>query len=812
MLFGARRNRNRKVPRFARQSMPGSLGTTAMVNAVQPARVIATRERVALEVRAALALIGFTAVIAQVVLLRELMVVAEGNEISLGLMLASWLLWTAFGSGVLGRVQPATPRRLVATLEMTAAVALPTTVYAVRITRPLLKVLPGEVLGPGAVLLIALAVLSLLCAVSGWLFAAGARLYAEQSHSSTAEAGGAMYLLEAIGAGAGGIVAGLALAAHLNSFSIAMMLALLNAAAAIFVALRRRTTQITALLLLAAAAYPMFAVAARLDASSTARLWPGFSVLVRRDSVYGNLAVVQTGEVRSVYENGLVLFSVPDPAAAEEAVHYALLQHPAPQHVLLIGGGLNGSVREALKHPMLRRIDYVELDPMLVRLAQQYLPEEWAAATADGRLSVHHGDGRLFVKETPNKYDAIIINLPEPQTAQLNRFYTREFFSEARQALASGGLVALQLRGAENYISPERGVFLRCIFRTLHEVFPEVGVIPGETVHFFAGEQGRATPDAKQLLARLRQRGVETSYVREYFLPFRMMPDRKAEIEQVLRSHAATPVNRDFAPIAYYFDVTLWSTQFNQAYRVAFSAIAGVKFSHVLLTLLACGAILFAMVVRRAKRRRATAAMCVTGSGFTVMAAEVMLLFGVQAIYGYVYYHLALVVAAFMAGMGAGSWIALRRRNREELTLLIMQGFMLVIPPALYLTMHAAAEGTTARLVFAYVLVPVAGLLIGGCAGWQFPVASRMWAYATAGPSLHPNNGRSLGMTNTSPETTPGSAGSLYALDLVGACAGAVVISAWLLPVFGFAPAAAVIAAANAAPVCLAWVAAGRRR
>jgi spermidine synthase len=54
-------------------------------------------------VRAVLVLIGFTAAIAQIVLLRELMVVFYGNEISIGLMLGSWLFWTAAGSSLAGR-------------------------------------------------------------------------------------------------------------------------------------------------------------------------------------------------------------------------------------------------------------------------------------------------------------------------------------------------------------------------------------------------------------------------------------------------------------------------------------------------------------------------------------------------------------------------------------------------------------------------------------------------------------------------------------------------------------------------------------
>ena len=48
---------------------------------------------------AALALTGFSAVVGQIVLMRELIQVFNGNEISLGILLGTWLLWTAVGSG-----------------------------------------------------------------------------------------------------------------------------------------------------------------------------------------------------------------------------------------------------------------------------------------------------------------------------------------------------------------------------------------------------------------------------------------------------------------------------------------------------------------------------------------------------------------------------------------------------------------------------------------------------------------------------------------------------------------------------------------
>src|ERR1019366_761612 len=89
--------------------------------------------------RLILSLLGFTAVIAQVVLMRELLVVFYGNELALGVMLANWLLWTAFGASLLGRwaMRVSHPRKLVASLQVLLAFALPLTLLAVRASKSL---------------------------------------------------------------------------------------------------------------------------------------------------------------------------------------------------------------------------------------------------------------------------------------------------------------------------------------------------------------------------------------------------------------------------------------------------------------------------------------------------------------------------------------------------------------------------------------------------------------------------------------------------------------------------------------------------
>ena len=97
-----------------------------------------------------------------------------------------------------------------------------------------------------------------------------------------------------------------------------------------------------------------------------------------------------------------------------------------------------------------------------------------------------------------------------------------------------------------------------------------------------------------------------------------------------------------------------------------------------------------------------------------------------------------------------------------------------------------------ALLTISQMVFPVLALIAGLMGGYQFPLASRIYF-------AHANN------SNRSP-------GMLYGLDLVGACLGAVALSAYLLPVYGFLRTAMLMAVVNLAPAALAGLAAFEAR
>ncbi|MGZ7100323.1 MAG: spermidine synthase, partial [Candidatus Angelobacter sp.] len=563
-------------------------------------------------------LLGFTAIIGQIVLMRELIVSFGGNEISLGILLATWLLWTAAGSALASYVwtRRGDIRRITAVLECLLSLTLPGTIWVVRASKALFQIVPGELVGPLPVLLSCLGCLSIFCTLSGCLYVAAARLYKEERLVSASVASNSAYLFEGAGSAIGGAIASLWLLRFLESFQIATLIVLCNVCmAGILLFGKSRTGKWAVFLFAGALVLPICVYAApQLRRSSQNILWRGFHLLESRESIYGNLAVLETSNLRSIYDNGIILVTAPDEAAAEESVHYALLEHPAPSSVLLIGGGTNGSVGQALKHPTLKRLDYVELDPALIHVTSKFFPAE-TASLSDPRARIHYADGRQFLRTTRDRFDVVIINLPDPQTAQLNRFYTEEFFRIVREHLNSSGLLALELRASEDYVSPELGEFLRCIYRTLRETFPYTAVIPGETLHFFASATPNLlTEDSRVLIARLREGNVQTRYVREYFIPFRMMPDRMAQIHSLLQATESTPVNSDFQPIAYYFDVVLWSAQFKTSHYQWFQTAARIPFIRVALgtLILALGlALSMAYLPKRESTVRAAAVSCV---------------------------------------------------------------------------------------------------------------------------------------------------------------------------------------------------------
>lgn len=705
--------------------------------------------------------LGLNSVCAQILFLREFLAVFQGSEFTIGIIFANWLFWTAFGSYWAGKRlrKKEVPKIILVLMQLIIAALVPFTIFTIKLIRSVLQTSAGELFDISSIFLSSFIILSIFCFISGAIFPAASRSVRQFKEKREGVSGGIVYFYETWGAATGGFICSILFFMEIQSITLAIGLLILNLivlAAMAFYNLSGRQKMLMLLLIsFMFAACPFIIL--KLDKISTRKLWDTFDVKFNADSRYGRLTLIQVEEAFTLYENGVKIATVPDRESAEEAAHFALLAHAHPQKILLIGGGLGGALEEALKHPSIQKIDYCELDPMIPKI----LSFKTEHILKNPKINLHHSDGRLFLKESDNRYDLILLNLPDPANAQINRFYTVEFFREVSGRLNEGGMLSFQVSGSENYYSDEHARFLQCLNKTLSVVFRYTTTIPGGTVHFFAGDLLINAVHTDSLSARLERRNIETQYIRDYYVSSRFMPDRIDYLRETISPADDTPLNYDFIPGAYYFYATLWSSQFSTLMAAALQKASAITLKYIFIGIFFL--LLIVLIYRKISEQnsysRLSSGLAVIVMGYTMMALQIILLLSFQAVYGYVYLEMALLIGMFMAGMGIGSGLSLRRKSAGQKDLVLVHFFGIIIPLVFILLLKFYSADFQ-------ILFPLTGLVFGGLGGYQFPLVSRMF-FERLGRSEQ----------NT---------GLVYSLDLLGGLAGAALLSAFLIPLFGF--------------------------
>ena len=126
----------------------------------------------------------------------------------------------------------------------------------------------------------------------------------------------------------------------------------------------------------------------------------------------------------------------------EMITHVPMAVHPNVRNVLVIGAGDGGVIRELTRYPEIEHIDLVEIDPVVVEVSKQYLPQT-ACRFDDPRLTIHYEDGVKFVRSKKNVYDLIIVDSTDP-IGPGEGLFTKEFYGSCYKALKDDGIMVNQ--------------------------------------------------------------------------------------------------------------------------------------------------------------------------------------------------------------------------------------------------------------------------------------------------------------------------------------------------------------------------------
>jgi spermidine synthase len=668
-------------------------------------------------------LLGSTSLIAQILLLREFLSVFNGNELVIGLVLANWMVLTGIGA-LVGRKQLRGINP--STVILTGQLALSVMPFIIMFLISFLKnrIFPvGAMISIFEIFFASLLLLIPFCLLSGFLFTFISTCYSRIRNQNET---GSVYGFESAGSIIGSLLTGFLCLFIFSSAESLLALTLVNSLLILKICMNRGTTKLVWFsALFAAAAFVLLLF----QPEKLIRGWvyPNQKIVVSKDSPQGNIVITRQEQVWSVYNNNILQFDSENFMMNEEAVHFAMVQHPDPVHILLVSGGLSGQITELEKYKAVT-IDYVEENRWLLTLMKDSVEKIKRKG-----VTIISTDPLRFIRSAKKQYDVVLLNLPGPSTLQSNRLYTLEFFDLLKHKLSAGAVISLGLSAPPNYLNKESVELNSTIYSTLKNVFKNVIIIPGEKNYFVASDTILTSGIAKAV----QDKGIETRYVNQFYFNDEWLKARGNNI--LLSLNPAAEINQNLKPVLYRQQLDYWLSHFKGRYRT-FGVMA-----------IAFGLILFLTGGIRSK--------AIFLTGFSASGMEIILLFGLQIYFGNIYLLTSFIFTSFMVGLTVGSFhgkslSCTPKYNYLAINTLVMAGSAAIIPLILF---SPAMSQWTPAIVYAVYFG--ATMLIGGLTGIQFTLT-----------------------TLNRPDSYGEISGKTYSYDLFGSAIGALVVTLYLVP------------------------------
>jgi len=707
--------------------------------------------------------IGFVSILGQVVLLRELNVAFFGSELIYVLALSIWLFCTALGATA-ARWKILASISVIRWLFLAVGLLFLLDLVFIRSIHLVFAGIPGSYL-PFFQQLSAMTLALLPVGVClGLLFQIVANRFIQEGETLALA-----YAVESGGGLIGGALATTAISVHISNFSTAVVCSI-SALFATIVGLDRSSPRTV----FGRTLIPLFSVSVLLlmaalwfnrpiDEALTG--WNHPRLLATVDTPYGRSTITGSKGQISLFQNN-ALAAESQGTSAEEFVHLSALQHPKPESILILGGGIEGLMREAQRQKA-RHIDHIELDRRAWKLAVAYLPEGYLQSPLLQTTQTRFTDPRVALKNRKQKYDVVLLGMPEPDSAQSNRYYTYEFFRQVSAHLSSNGVFALRLRYAENLWTSHLLRRASSIHRALLKVFPHVTVLPGTSAILIASRNA-LVQDPKLLVERFIQRGVKTQMVSPGYIRYLYTNDRFHEIKTRL-AKIKEPPNSDTRPVCYQHTMMIWLSQFFP--RLAFMDLSGLDavnraLATIGFTLFAALSFLFFLVRRRSNLRRLLLASV---AGFSAMVIESVLIVNYQARSGVLYQDLGILLTLFMTGLATGAVLldgVWRSGWRKPLASVINEHAKIWLGVGIliaFVVLDLYSIWIVSSDYDHQLILNGTGLFCSGA------LVAALFAYASLEAVPEQNSVRSL----------------LYAADLLGGCLGSLAASLFLIPILG---------------------------
>ncbi|MFP4085176.1 MAG: hypothetical protein ACLFUL_00140 [Desulfobacteraceae bacterium] len=558
---------------------------------------------------------GISSVVTQLLTIREFLTQFHGNEITISLVVFCWLLITALGTLAAKGVKPASPK-CYGFMILGIAVWPLLQIIGIREFRELVFT---HGVSPGFYPILAYIVITITpyCLMAGFVLPYSQHLLNVRGHPFDS---GDLYVTDSIGDITGGVIFSFILVYWLKPFLIISLTSSFLIWLGIFMLFQWRGYVLLAAGLLVSMGFYLLSTSTHVERLTLTGQYG--EIVDYTESPYGRIVISKEGPQYTLWQSGVPLYSDVNIISSEEKVHYPLCQLSRVDDILLVSGGLGLTLKEVAKYDP-SRVDYLEIDPRLTLAAAQMGLIQRAPF-----LRIINTDARQYIQNTEKRYDAVIMDLPEPHTFQINRFFTDEFFASAKRILKEGGVFSLNMGYSSNYISEVQGKKISTIFNTAQKHFNHIMILPGEQAYFLMRDSALSA----DIPALLKEKAIPTAYI-EGFFQGNVTAGRIEAIEQCLNPDE--PVNTDFEPRLMNIVFTEWFSKYDTTPWYFISAL-------LILTLV------YLMFIRWEE-------YVLFSTGFVSMGMEMLVIFSFQVIFGYIYLEVGTIVTAFLLGLLPGA-------------------------------------------------------------------------------------------------------------------------------------------------------------
>ena len=661
---------------------------------------------------------GISSVVTQLLIIREFLAQFQGNEFIIALILFNWLVLGGIGTilarWVIRDLWVATANRL-GWLSLILAGMPAVQILAIRFLRDVFFI-HGSSVGFYPTLSYSFLIMAPYCLMIGFVLPYSLFVIRAEKPDYP---GARIYIIDNLGDVSGGALFSFALVFLVTPLK-AVFLANLPLLLTAFLLLSRNFLR-SRIAIYLGAGMTFIILIAGIFLEPASLFQPSGKLVYYKESRYGRIEVRKDQEQFTLFVGGVPLFGTQNLSMAEETIHYPLAQLPRVQNILLISA--EGGMMTELEKYRPASIDYVELDPKVAEVEFRFKMIKKIPG-----LKVINQDGRAYLADSNKIYDAIIVNLSEPDTYQINRFFTDRFFDLARRHLARHGVLSFAMKGFENYLAEPQRQKLSSLYNTVNDYFKHVLLLPGQKIFFLCSSQPLNT-DIPALLAR---KNIPTRYIKGYYYG-NLTQERIERLNALI--DPLTPKNRDDYPQLMRLMFQQWFAKFSTS-PTGFIAILAVVCMVYLIRISAEEFVLFS-------------------TGFTVMGSELLVIFAFQIFFGYIYFQIGLIVTVFLAGLLPGAWFGHRFRYRSKQTLAFADGLLILLMGMLIVALRQGSYGLPVSFFLFY------GFVVSLICGFQFPVA------------LYLRGGDAPAVTQT------------FSADLIGAAFGTLMTSVVLIPYFG---------------------------